>query len=307
MRRVVTIAGALAAMAAPAAAQPQHTCEVRFVRAPDDVRHVIEAWLDSEPRCTSTIDLRVVPTDDGYYLLAQRPDGRIHERFVPDAQSAGVLVASWVADDWVAPQGDVWSTPRAGAAPAAPRPLVAPLYTTPGVTPAVTAISAPPPRRGGPRWLSLAAMWADDVGHDGGLRAELDLMTRGDWTFGAGLVWAETASDGGSMRNEDYWATGYGAYTMTYGRWELRLGSAIGVARSDVNDMYATISPHATGTGVVVEAQAMMTVRLFDKWGLTAGVLETVTYENISPDSEPSRGFHGDQHQFLVTGLRRRI
>ncbi|MBA3457230.1 MAG: hypothetical protein H0T42_29380, partial [Deltaproteobacteria bacterium] len=117
----------MALTAAPAAAETtvsaNASCEVRFVRAPDDVRHVIERWLAAEPRCTGSMDLRVVPTDDGYYLLARRPDGRIHERVVPDAQSAGVLVASWVADDWIDP-------------PPPPRPIaLAPLYTTPRESP----------------------------------------------------------------------------------------------------------------------------------------------------------------------------
>ena len=307
MRHASLIAGALVAMTNAAAAQPEPACEVRFVRAPDDVRHVIEAWLASEPRCTSTIDLRVIPTESGYYLLAQRPDGRIHERFVPDAQAAGVLVASWVADDWVAPHHDVWSTRRGTAAPAAPAPLAPPQYTTPGATPAVTAISVPPPRRGGPRWLSLSAMWADDQGRDGGLRAELDLISRGDWTFGAGVAWAETASDGGAMRNEDYWVTGTAAYSMTYGRWDMRLGSAFGLVRSDMNDMNAGISPHSTVTGVIIEMQATMSCRLFDNWGLTAGLVLSSIYETVQPDSEPSRGMADDQHFFLVTGLRRRI
>src|SRR5688572_29410484 len=95
------VALAVSPAAAETAVRTEAACEVRFVRAPDDVRLEIERWLCAESHCMSSIDLRVVPTDDGYYLLAQRPDGRIHERVVPNAQSAGVLVASWVADDWV--------------------------------------------------------------------------------------------------------------------------------------------------------------------------------------------------------------
>jgi hypothetical protein len=290
---------ALVAMVAPAAADPQPRCEVRFVRAPDDVRHVIETWLDAEPRCTSTIELRVISTEHGYYLLAQRPDGRIHERLVPDAQSAGVLVASWVADDWVAPKGV--SAPRPAAAP-----IAAPPHMRPSETPAVTAISAPRPRRDGSRWLSLATMWADDEGRDGGLRAELDLITRGSWTLGASLAWAETTSIGGSTRNNDYWSTAYGAYTMSYGRWDIRLGSALGVVYSDVNDMTGSISPHATGVGVVFEAHALATCRIGDRWGITAGLLASWLYQSLTPDTEPSRT-REDAHMMFVAGLRRRI
>jgi hypothetical protein len=79
-------------------------CSVTFLRAPDEVRAVIEKWVAAEPDCSTSIELRVVPTErNTLYLVATRPDGRIHEREVPDAAAAGVLVASWVADDGTAP------------------------------------------------------------------------------------------------------------------------------------------------------------------------------------------------------------
>lgn len=59
--RIVT-AALVALAASPAAADTavstSAACEVRFVRAPDDARHVIEAWLAAEPRCTSINGLR---------------------------------------------------------------------------------------------------------------------------------------------------------------------------------------------------------------------------------------------------------
>lgn len=292
------VALAVSPAAAETAVSTSAACEVRFVRAPDDVRHVIERWLAAEPRCTSTIDLRVIPTDDGYYLIAQRPDGRLHERFVPDAQSAGVLVASWVADDWVqaSPPAPVRSRPTA----------LPPLIVNPfeSESPAVVAISAPRPRANAARWLSLATMWGDDEGRDGGLRAELDVLSRGNWTLGASLAWAQTSSY--SARNDDYWASGYGAYTMSYGRWEIRLGSGLGLVYSDVNDMGGSISPHATGLGLALDVHALMTVRLTERWGITAGLLANYINQSLEPDTEPMRT-REDAHLMFVAGIRRRI
>ncbi|MGE0402882.1 MAG: hypothetical protein AB7T06_39620, partial [Kofleriaceae bacterium] len=77
MRIAASLAIALAALTATDARAEGRDCEVVFVRAPDDVRLVIESWLKAEPRCSGTIELRVVETENGsLYLIAQRPDGR---------------------------------------------------------------------------------------------------------------------------------------------------------------------------------------------------------------------------------------
>lgn len=87
------------ALAQPAAAQ----CQVNVVRAPEDVRRMIEAWVRREAACRTSIEVRVIPTDNGLYVLAREPSGRIYERLVPDAQAAGVLITSWIASDSLAP------------------------------------------------------------------------------------------------------------------------------------------------------------------------------------------------------------
>lgn len=315
MIRAHVIAGALAVLTAPAAAQPQdtqHSCEVRFVRAPDDVRHVIETWLAAEPRCTSSIDLRVIPTDQGFYLIAQRPDGRLHERFVPDAQSAGVLVASWVADDWVAPQ-------RAREPVLAP-----PLYTTPSGIPGVVATIPAPKRRGhSPRWLAVGATLSTEDSADGGLRAELDVTSRGNFTLGAALAWTETsmtyysASDWGTMRSSDYAATIYGGYTLRNHRWELRGALGFGGVYSEVNGS-AEPSPgqpwpdtpyfHASGAGIIGTASLTLTARIGERWGIHGGLLAHAIVEQFPTDmgtvNELARS---DSHMFFFTGLRRRM
>jgi len=90
------LALAIVAAAAPAAADP---CDVRIKHAPDDVRAVVTQWLLDEPECGAALEVRIVPTDGGLYVFARDANGRVRERTVPDAQSAGVLIASWAAAD----------------------------------------------------------------------------------------------------------------------------------------------------------------------------------------------------------------
>jgi hypothetical protein len=100
---VLFMAGRSAAQPAPPESRDPGPCEVTIVRAPDDVRREIENWVAREPACRIALDVRVIPTEGGLYLMARDSTGRLRERLVPDAQAAGVLVASWVADDALEP------------------------------------------------------------------------------------------------------------------------------------------------------------------------------------------------------------
>ncbi len=86
--------GSAVAQPAPAAPPPVppaaagSACAVAIVRAPDGVRETVEHWLANE-RCTVPLQVRIVPTEGGLYLLATDDHGRVRERIVPDAQSAG--------------------------------------------------------------------------------------------------------------------------------------------------------------------------------------------------------------------------
>ncbi|HTL37671.1 MAG TPA: hypothetical protein VL326_31285 [Kofleriaceae bacterium] len=82
-------------------------CSVNIARAPDGVRDVVTKWLLAEHDCGPPLEVRIVETNDGLYVLARDEAGHVHERVVPDAQSAGVLIASWAASG-----GDA-STPSA--------------------------------------------------------------------------------------------------------------------------------------------------------------------------------------------------
>src|ERR1043165_9782782 len=135
--RAAMLLAVLVAIPRFAAADPQ-PCQVTFARAPEDVQKVIETWVRAEPRCVTTLELLVIPPDGGYILMARDADGRTHERLLPDAQSAGVLVASWMADDTVPP-------------PAPPAPEPPQVSNAPGAT-AVTLAPphAPPVALGAP-------------------------------------------------------------------------------------------------------------------------------------------------------------
>src|SRR5215470_2613557 len=119
--RLVAIALCSVIFAGSAAAQPD-VCNVTIVRAPDAVREVVESWVRAEPRCSGTLEVRIVPTDGGYYLFARDADGRTRERVVPDPQSAGALVASWAAADEVQ---------LAAPPPVAPSPVQSPIVLLP--------------------------------------------------------------------------------------------------------------------------------------------------------------------------------
>ena len=93
-----------------------------MTRAPVEVRAEIERWVAAEPHCVRVIELRAVVGDDGIYLFARDDRGLIRERMVPDASTAGVLVASWMADDSVPATFTPYATqPEAPIAIAAPR------------------------------------------------------------------------------------------------------------------------------------------------------------------------------------------
>jgi hypothetical protein len=318
----IATAALIALAVSPAAADTGMSiggsCEVRFVRAPDDVRHTIESWLANEPSCVTSIELRVVPTDDGYYLLAQRPDGRIHERVVPDAQSAGVLVASWVADDWV--------TEPPPPPPRAPLPIIVnPFADEPGRDLGVRAEgSGGAPRR----WLSLAALIRAGGGGGSGLRVEVDVMRRGAWSLGAALS-ASSSTDSAwtpsgmhvQYGSDDLKAIAVLARTSKLGRWELRLAGGVGVllTESGVTD-YTWSSTAAmpdrggsfggaSGPTPVVETAFSLSRRLGTSWSITGGAVasfmhqELLTFDPYSWDSKSTLATRESELMFMG-GLR---
>ncbi|MBA3463557.1 MAG: hypothetical protein H0T46_26610 [Deltaproteobacteria bacterium] len=317
--RLLAVTAVLAAV--PVAAQPVirpepprvEPCSVTFVRAPDDVRYVIEQWLRAEPRCSGAIELRVVPTEGGYYLMAQRPDGRLHERLVPDAQSAGVLVASWVADDWTgAPQ-------RAPAAPPALAPLPPPSAPLTVIVdplrvgaPGVAGVLATAPVLRRPhvpgKWMSLGVVIAAD-NESGGFRADMELTTLGGFKIGGLFDYGEYHADEtpgpgweyGGVALDEMTLAGTLSRTWRYGRWELRGAAALGLTWTDGKAFGTMYSSSASGAweeyqieGMIpfAELSALVTRRLFRSWGIAVGPAVTFTqarFATTNPDTKIAR------------------
>ena len=125
----------IAAMAPSAVAQPG-TCRIVVTRAPAEVRAEIERWVAAEPHCVRAIELRAVVGDEGIYLFARDDRSLVRERMVPDASTAGVLVASWMADDSVPATFVPYVLP-----PAAPLAIAAPRTSDRGRTLRIVAVS----------------------------------------------------------------------------------------------------------------------------------------------------------------------
>jgi len=325
--RLATTLFALA-VATPAAAQPVtrpvESCGVTFVRAPDDVRYVIEQWVRAEPRCVIGLELRVVPTEGGYYLLARRADGRLHERLVPDSQAAGVLVASWIADDGSVPGAPV-PTPMPAMAPA-PMPSPAPMAPAPMPGPMGTAAPAPMPMPayaggsyvGGPggvaavapaprdrarpgKWLTLGIASTTD-GSSGHFFADAELLQRGPWKLTGQIGYGEyhedvTGSgwDWGSFALDEYRGLASLSRAWRTGRWELSAAAGVGLVWED-GKVFGTRSS-ASGPGPWMEytisgmtpfaqLSAQVTRRLGDRWGVAVGPVLTLMQQSFTNASD---------------------
>ena len=291
---LASLASVTLASAQPVTAPP---CDVKIVRAPDDVRAVIESWVKAEPRCAIALEVRVVPTQGGLYLLVRDQHGRERERVVPDAQSAGVLVASWAADDSIIPDQapaaaatigpDLPPTPEPPqadvVAPAPARVAAAPGLTPPASTPVgVTATAAAPPP-GSKRWLTMGVMGQAGRAEPIGVRAELDLRTRGNWVFavGASLQYVENELyDGyswGNVETTDLRAVASIAWTKHRGRWQLRLGAGAGLMFSGADGNFDGQPIQASGVSPTIEVSALISRELTARWALSAGLVVTAT------------------------------
>jgi hypothetical protein len=173
------------------------------VRVPDDVRPVVEKWVHAEQHCSVALEVRIVPTDGGLYVIARDDRGQSHERVVPDATSAGVLIASWVSDDALKPPaprrpliasiGAYADSPLLESDKDAPVPVrIASASTTADVVrerapDAQPASTSPPPSR----WIAisgfaeLGTIGGDDDNNGHGLRTAIDLISVGPWTIDA--------------------------------------------------------------------------------------------------------------------------
>jgi hypothetical protein len=314
MRIAASLAIALATLVAGEAHAERRDCEVLFVRAPDDVRLVIESWLKAEPRCSGTIELRVVETESGtLYLIAQRPDGRIHEREVPDAQSAGVLVASWVADDWT-------STPPADEAPPTVEPLtVNPFEGAPGVT---DALPPPTPVLSTGRWFSVGAMIAMEGMGGVGARFEMDLFggRSSKWTLGVSLAGVSSmthvvASEGfGYVDSVDLRALFVASRTWRLGqnwnvRWSFGLGPMYTDATATINEYFMPeMTYSADGVSLTYESTLTLAREMFDhRIAITAGPTASLISQELKGDGDQPEMSRSDIDLMFLVAARYRL
>ena len=180
--------------ATPAVAQPvtepEHApCAVEIVHAPTAVRATIESWVHAEPRCNKHLEVRVVPTAGGFYLLARDDQGHVRERVVLDAQSVAVLVVSWAADDSL--PSTIPAAPVTERAPATPVELAPPTRHAPSRqlddSPELDLRTGQRPRRGEPHALMLGGVTAPDRAL--GARGQLDVLRLGRWDLGISGGW----------------------------------------------------------------------------------------------------------------------
>jgi len=293
MLRRLFIGGCLLASSAASA----EVCEVRVMRAPDAIRERVEFWVAAERQCSRRLEVRIVPTDAGFYLFARDERGRVHERVVPDGDSAGVLVASWIADDSitlpsefdVAPADDVAVSdfeedlPEV-APPVAPddhagdfdqerprerarRERAQREYEQELAVAERATAGEPPP----PRWFGIGAVLGDVQTQ--GLRAELDVWHTGKWTLAVAGQVSTTAS--GFYGEQGVWQdsliVAMGIRNWRFGAWTARLNLGVGLTASE-GRIQGDASYMAEGIGRVLEGGGSLT-RAFGRWAVTGGVV----------------------------------
>ena len=283
MKRATAIALLLVGHAA--GAQPvihPEPCRVTVATAPPDVRAEIEAWVAAEPRCVRELEVRVVPTEGGLYLSATDPNGHVRDRVVPDAQSAAVLVVSWMADDSLGPMP--------------PSPAVDDVGPTHVERAAPEIDEESPFSLGGhtrfhqtqQRYLTIGA-----IGHEverGRIRVQLDLWSAHGVSFGVAAGGGDDVVQGRVI---------VGA-TKAFGRFSVRaqLGFGADLRHDDHDYMQPSgtllmSSPDRNNDGLTPHAELGLLGRIAidPTWAVLGGpVLD------VSPDHAVVEGFVGVQH-----------
>lgn len=315
MRNALALALVLAASSA--AAQPamtRDTCAVTIVRAPEDVKNVVESWVKAEPKCSVRLEIRIVPTDGGLYLIARDDYGRLRERVVPDAQSAGVIVASWVAADSNA------QTPYDVRQPEpAPEPMLAPSPLAPAVAPAAPGVapaampsveSVQPPGDAPviaptapavvekPRWFSLGGLVAMSGTGGGGVRGEWDIKQKSWATLGiaasltgSGISYYGGYDGYGEMYMADAKALGYLALDGDWGKWHLRTSVGIGLVYTEA-EVYDT-GDMASGVFPTGELTLSLTRELTRNWALGAGPIVSIYAQQYNLEQMGPNYYYG--------------
>ena len=293
-------------VATPVAAEP---CAVTIVRAPDDVRSVVEDMLEDDAPCLVPLEVRIVPSDGGFYVLARDDRGRVHERVVPNATAVAVLVASWAADDgMIAPPGAV-----------AQKPVPSVVEPAEPVRPS--------------KWLTIDGFIGTEIPTQGG-RIAVDLFATGAWAFGIAasvsssqyvLPFATPSGIGTVDSTRDAKGTAYVSYTMASGNWFLRPAFAVGLVMTTANattmsyfTAYTPTPQDASGVFSTVEVSAMVGYMFGNRsWAFEVGPAlseysQTFHLTVAPPGYDPEAGTdvvvsRGDWEWTLLAGLRHRL
>ncbi|MBK7195882.1 MAG: hypothetical protein IPH80_25660 [Myxococcales bacterium] len=289
---VAAVGSWTAARADDAAAE--RPCAVEIARAPDDARAAIARWVAEEPRCGAPLTVRVVPTADGLYVLAQAADGRAFERVVPDAEAAGVLVASWAAR--------VDERPATGAPVAAPAAAPFAMAADPGGPVDGGAPPAAVTDAWQRRWVEVAATVAeyDTVGVMASGR--LALAGSGRWTVGlaADLRVASVPAITDTAMTErramvEASAAIQGAWTLHAAAWRVRAELDLGFGGQRV---YRWAAVNQVRAGVELGRH------LGGRWGAFARGEATTTREGLGDALHDATDFTNDTHWLgLAVGL----
>lgn len=140
MSRNVIFAIVLLGAAAVSAAADPTPCGVRIERAPGDLAESIERRLVALSACGGHLDVWVIRSEDGLYVIARDELGRVRERVVPDVEVAAALIASWVETDAAAPLTTAGILPL----PPPPAPPTAAMAPAPARVAQVDDPSVPP-------------------------------------------------------------------------------------------------------------------------------------------------------------------
>jgi len=267
----VIVVGVTAASAG-ALAQP---CEVAIVHAPAAVRDVVDRWVAGERDCAGPLEVRIVPTERGLYVVAVDAEHRTFDREVPDAESAGALIVSWAVA--ATPARDVRV---AVAAPDEHKPYD---LRPPAMVDQAAPVAAPSsPGRG--RLLSVGATYGVDVtDHRLGGHLAADLVQHGRWS--AGLRVSALHSDDELLETVAVSALAYGAWTTAPSTWRLRAGLGVGVRHS-----WAQQQDHRFGsTSAPVLLDVTVSRQLSPRWAVAVG-----PSLGISPSFDPDGGLGVD-------------